>query len=277
MATPPRTSADYLLPRTAREARRLEIQAELLREATEELLAAVGVTAGAGISCLDIGCGTGSVMEMLARMAGAPSRIVGLDLDVSAARSRLAEVARSTGAVLEVVEGDLFAERALPGAPYDLTFSRYLLHHAPDPLAALRRMWQLTRPGGCLAVLDIEQGATTTFPFWPPYRELEDSIAELYRRLGIDKVIGHKLPALFESAGVGRPDGIQVRGTMPTIADLAEFLLLLLDMVREKLVEHGVASAADIDRLERALATAPDQVSTYCLRPLAISVWKRKP
>ncbi|HEU5057666.1 MAG TPA: methyltransferase domain-containing protein [Kofleriaceae bacterium] len=276
MTTPPPTSAVYQLPRTAREARRLDLQDEYLRPATEELLAATGLPAGTAVRCLDVGCGTGSVMELLARTAAGSSLIVGLDLDTSAARARLVALTHP-GVRLELVEGDLFEQRALPGAPYDLTFSRYMLHHVADPVAALGRMWELTRPGGRLALLDIDQGTTTTCPSWRPYQELEDAIHELYRRIGIDKTIGHKLPALFEAAGIGRPDGIQVRGIMPTIAELAEFLALLFDAVRDKLVEHGVISHDDVSRLERELATAPAQVSTYCLRPLSVGVWKRKP
>ncbi|HTL36875.1 MAG TPA: methyltransferase [Kofleriaceae bacterium] len=254
---------DYQLPRTAKEARRLAIQSELLQEATETVLGALDL-AGAR-SCIDIGCGTGDVMTSLARHAP-HARIVGLDLDAGPARER-------HGDRFALVEGDLFAAEL---EPFDLVFSRYLLHHMPDPIAALARMWALTRPGGTLAVLDIDQRGTTTFPLWPPYDQLEGWIAALYEKLGIDNHIGHKLPHHFERAGIGAPDGTKVVGVIRPISQLAEFLPLLLDMIRDKLVAHGVATQADIDRVDAEFTRAPTLASIYCYRPSAVGAWKRK-
>ncbi|MDB4959322.1 MAG: methyltransferase protein [Myxococcales bacterium] len=264
-----RTPADYLLPRTTGEARRLQIQSELLREATETLLGALELREPT--SCIDIGCGTGDAMLMIARLAGQGARIVGLDLDTRPARARLEGEPR-----FELVQGDLFSATPLPSAPFDLTFSRYLLHHLPDPAAAIARMWELTREGGTLAILDIDQRATTTYPSWWPYDQLEQWIRDLYLKTGIDNHIGHKLPHLFEQAGIGKPDGTKVVGVIRTIAELSEFLPLLLDMIRGKLLEHAVASQAEIDRVDAELATAPQQTSIYCYRPAAVGVWKRK-
>lgn len=254
----------YLLPRTDGEARRLAIQAELLREGTERLLDALALPPGA--SCLDIGCGTGHAIELIAARVGAAGRVVGLDLDPTPARAR----------GLDVIAGDLLGEPALDPGGYDLVFARYVLHHMPDPAAALARMWRHVRAGGVLAVLDIDQRATATHPAWPPYDQLEAWIARLYEQLGIDNRIGHKLPHLFERA-VGAPDGTQVTGVIRTIAELAELLPLLLDMVRDKLVAHGVASEAEVARLAAELATAPQHDEVWCYRPALVAVWRRRP
>ncbi|MBA3452791.1 MAG: methyltransferase domain-containing protein [Deltaproteobacteria bacterium] len=267
-----RTSADYLLPRTTGEARRLQLQSELLREATETLLGALDISESP--SCIDIGCGTGDVMLLMAQKYGDRARIVGLDLDTGPATARFAAAASAPR--FELVQRDLFSATPLPGAPFGLTFSRYLLHHAPDPVAALTRMWELTADGGTLAVLDLDQRGTTTYPLWPPYEQIESWIRALYVKTGIDNHIGHKLPHLFERAGIGKPDGTKVVGVIRTIAELAEFLPLLLDMIRGKLVDHAVATQHEIDRVGAELATAPQLTSTYCYRPTAVGVWKQK-
>ena len=158
-----------MLPRTAREARRLEIQSEMLREGTERLLSALPLRAG--MSCLDVGCGTGDAMELIARHVGPSARVVGLDLDVTASRARIDRLRGAGAGSFDVIAGDLFGSPALPEATYDLTFSRYLMHHLADPTAAMARMWEYTRPGGILAVLDIDQRGTTTYPVWAPYEE----------------------------------------------------------------------------------------------------------
>ena len=260
-----RSTADYALPRDAGEVRRLQIQAELLAEATDTLLAAIDVRDAK--TCIDIGCGTGDAFAPILRVAPHCTRLVGLDLDT--------RPARATG-VVELVSGDLF-DRDLPvGGPFDLVYSRYLLHHMPDPVAALARMWELTAPGGTLAVLDIDQRGTTTYPVWDPYVRLEDWIHTLYVKLGLDNHIGHKLPHLFERAGIGKPSGTKVVGVMRAVSDLAEFLPLLLDMIRGKLVDNGVASAAEIADVERELARAGELTDVYCYRPSAVGVWKRR-
>ncbi|MBA3499209.1 MAG: methyltransferase domain-containing protein [Myxococcota bacterium] len=261
-----RSSSDYALPRNAGEVRRLAIQAEMLAEATETLLGALDLRDAR--SCIDIGCGTGDAFEPIKRVAPRCTRIVGLDLDTSPARGRLAEV--------ELVSGDLF-DTSLPlGGPFDLVYSRYLLHHMPDPVAALARMWELTAPGGTLAVLDMDQRATTTYPEWEPYARLEGWIRALYVKIGLDNQIGHKLPHMFERAGIGKPSGTKVIGLIRAIAELDEFLTLLLEMIRDKLVVNGVASADEIAVLEKELASAGQLSAVYCYRPTAVGVWKRK-
>lgn len=253
---------DYHLPRTDGEARRLAIQSELLAEATEATLSAAGVERAT--ACIDIGCGTGDVMVAMAQHAPT-ARIVGLDLDTRPARARL-------GDRFELVTGDLFSATGT----YDFVFSRYVLHHLPDPVAGIAKMWELTKPGGTLAVLDIDQRGTTTYPVWEPYQKLEGHIRALYERLGIDNHIGHKLPHLLERAGVGSPDGTKVIGVIRKVSELGEFLPLLFDMIREKLVANGVATADEIRVLQAELATAGEQTS-YCYRPTAVGVWRRKP
>jgi SAM-dependent methyltransferase len=254
--------ADYQLPRTDGEARRLAIQSELLAEATELTLAGAGIARAT--SCIDIGCGTGDAMVAMARMTP-NARIVGLDLDTSPARAR-------HGERFELVTGDLFGAT---GA-FDFVFSRYVLHHMPDPARALAKMWSLVKPSGTLAVLDIDQRGTTTHPLWEPYERLEGYIRALYERLGIDNHIGHKLPHLFERAGIGEPDGTEVIGVIRKVSELREFLPLLFDMIKDKLAAHGVATIDAIRALEVQLATAHEQTS-YCYRPTAVGVWRHKP
>jgi protein-L-isoaspartate O-methyltransferase len=72
-------SSPYVLGRTRAEHDRLANQAAALAPCTEGLLDAVGIAAGT--SCLDVGCGTGSVMAMLARRAGDHGPVVGIDVD----------------------------------------------------------------------------------------------------------------------------------------------------------------------------------------------------
>ncbi len=258
---------DYALPRTHAEARRLELQAEMLRSATEAILASLPIANAR--SCVDVGCGTGDAMSSIARFVSPEARIRGFDLDRGASQQ--------AGCRFDVIEADAFGDAALPDEPFDLVFSRYVFHHLPDPVAGIRRLWDRVKPGGVLAIVDIDQRGTRTFPEWQPYAQIERYVRELYAKIGIDNQIGHKLPHYFVRSGVGPPDGVQAIGLIRPVPDLAEFLVLLVEMIADKLVTHGVASTADIERLRAEISTAPQQHGTYCDRPMAVGVWKQRP
>ena len=92
-----------------------------------------------GLEVLDAGCGMGRWLHF-ARRAGA--RVVGMDvsqaIDVAAARE---------GGGADFVQADL---RRPPFAPasFDLVYSLGVVHHLEDPLAGVRALARLVRPGG---------------------------------------------------------------------------------------------------------------------------------
>jgi len=92
-----------------------------------------------GLEVLDAGCGMGRWLHF-AREAGA--HVVGMDvsgaIDVAAARD---------GAGADFVQSDL---RHPPFAPasFDLVYSLGVVHHLEDPLAGVRALAKLVRPGG---------------------------------------------------------------------------------------------------------------------------------
>lgn len=112
---------------------------------------------GAGKDVLECGCGTGLILERIARSA---KRAVGIDLSPG-----MLERAKARG--LEVHEGSV---TALPfeDASFDVTCSFKVLAHVPDIGKALSEMARVTRPGGVILA-----------EFYNPY-----SLRGLAKRLG---------------------------------------------------------------------------------------------
>jgi ubiquinone/menaquinone biosynthesis C-methylase UbiE/DNA-binding transcriptional ArsR family regulator len=102
-------------------------------------------------SLLDLGTGTGRMLQVLAPLA---SRAVGLDAShamLSVARANL-EKAGLTRA--ELRQGDIYAPPFARGS-FDLVVIHQVLHYLDDPARALREAVRLLMPGGRLVVVDF--------------------------------------------------------------------------------------------------------------------------
>jgi len=153
---------------------------------------------------LEIGCGEGWFLEA-ARRAGFDASGIDADADrVTTARRRGFEVRQG------LVEDLAVDER------FDVVFHCDLLSHFPEPIAALRRMSALTRPGG---VLFFEVGLLgAPMRAWyphidgiglPQHRWLysERALGTLFLRAGL-RVIAHKRfglgPSVIAAASLRR-------------------------------------------------------------------------
>ena len=106
---------------------------------------------GRARDALDVGCGTGTLLDAIARAArgsGAP-RLAGVDLSsgmLAVARDKLGR-----RAALAVADA---AALPFPAARFDLALSSSAFHHWSEPLRALREMVRVLRPGGTVAITD---------------------------------------------------------------------------------------------------------------------------
>jgi 2-polyprenyl-3-methyl-5-hydroxy-6-metoxy-1,4-benzoquinol methylase len=114
-----------------------------------------------GLGLLDVGCGPGTITVDLASRV-APGRVVGLDVSAAPlAEARAAAAAAGVEVSFEV--GDVYALEAADGS-FDVVHAHQVLQHLTDPVAALREMARVCRPGGVIAVRDVDYGALATFP-----------------------------------------------------------------------------------------------------------------
>jgi ubiquinone/menaquinone biosynthesis C-methylase UbiE len=133
-----------------------------------------------GQTLLDVGCGAGSITLDLAERV-APGRVVAVDTSREALD--LAEqLARDRGVTtIEFRVGDALA-LDLPDGSVDVIHAHQVLQHVTDPVAALREMRRVCRPGGVVAARDADYSAMV---WWPPEPAL-DCWRQLYRRVAED-------------------------------------------------------------------------------------------
>jgi SAM-dependent methyltransferase len=142
---------------------------------------------------LEVGCGTGAVLEELPVQAGAA--IHALDLNQPSVK----QASVNAPGILPLCSDGSFLP--YPRACFDLTFCHYLLLWARDPGRILREMVRVTRPGGAvLALAEPDYGGRVDYPL--ELAELGHWQAESLKSQGADPLLGRKLAGLFVSAGL---------------------------------------------------------------------------
>jgi ArsR family transcriptional regulator len=122
----------------------------------------------------DLGAGEGTISQLMAQRA---KRVIAVDNSEKMVEFG-SELARTHGiANLEYRLGDI-EEVPIRTGTVDLAFLSQALHHAPHPERALSEAWRILRPGGKIAILDLnrhhfEEAREMYADLWLGFTELE--------------------------------------------------------------------------------------------------------
>jgi SAM-dependent methyltransferase len=178
-----------------------------------------------GMRVLDCGAGPGTITCGLADVV-APGEVIGIDFSpVQVERARALASERSVANVRFEV-GDI---HRLPfaDASFDVAFANAVLMHLRDPVAALREMRRVVRPGGIVAARD--HGVHLREPRTPAIEQL----FELQARVGAVTVgrttgaLGLRHRGLLLDAGLRRVEGfadVTVYGTPERLQENAAMM-----------------------------------------------------
>lgn len=132
----------------------------------------------AGRTLLDVGSGPGTLTVDLARHV-APGRVVGIDsADVIIERATddcPRDVTNVDFRVGNVYDLDFEDET------FDIVHAHQVLQHVDDPIAALREMRRVCRPGGVVAARDADYAAMA----WHPHDDRLDRWLATYRAVAV--------------------------------------------------------------------------------------------
>jgi SAM-dependent methyltransferase len=151
---------------------------------------------GRGQRVLDVGCGPGALTAELVSRAGADA-VSAVDPSASfaaAVHERLPEVDVRRSAAEQL---------PFPDGAFDAALAQLVVHFMTDPVAGLREMGRVTRPGGVVAacVWDHAGGRGPLSVFWQAVRQLDPAAHDESDLAGARE--GH-LATLFAQAGLDR-------------------------------------------------------------------------
>jgi ArsR family transcriptional regulator len=151
------------------------------------------VPAGETRALLDIGTGTGRMLEILAPRA---EHAVGIDTSREMLTIARVNLERAGLRNCSIRQGDMY-QLPLPGASFDTVIIHQVLHYAERPAEAIQEASRVLRPGGRLVIVDFAPHALEFLRIDHAHRRLgftDDEILDWCRAAGLEPGRARHLP-----------------------------------------------------------------------------------
>jgi len=232
-----------------------------------------------GMTVLDVGCGPGSITRGLAERV-APGQVVGIDLSADTLASASQDAAARGVTNLKYDEASVY-QLPYPDASFDVAYAHQVFQHLREPAKALREVLRVLKPGGLVAVRDVDWGTAAYWPADPWLDRFVETHFKAWYRNGGEPRMGRHLRALFNAASV---DNLEISAAVWCYATPEETIewgdsyaeRLLTSPMGSRPVEYGFATRADIEAMAtafRAWARHPDAFWTF----VHVAALARKP
>jgi 2-polyprenyl-3-methyl-5-hydroxy-6-metoxy-1,4-benzoquinol methylase len=259
--------AAYALRLSDSELARYQQMAQRARETEPEFWELAGIRAGAHI--VDVGCGPGAVLAVMAGVVGPAGSATGVDADAGAIERATAVIEAEGLSQASARVGQADATGLAEGA-YDVAMLRHVLaHNGGHEQAIVDHLGTLVRPGGCVYLVDVEATMTRIQPPVPELTELRERYFAFQTAQGNDLQVGLRLAELLRAAGL---DVLEHRGRLHTITPQPGQRGPAW-AARESMVAAGFATSEELIRWDKAfahLATAPRLPTYFVVGFLAI-------
>jgi ubiquinone/menaquinone biosynthesis C-methylase UbiE len=205
---------------------------------------------------LDVGCGPGSITRGLAERLPA-GQVVGLDLSRETLESARRDAAARGLMNLRYQEGSVY-ELSFADGSFDVAYAHQVLQHLRERGLALSEMLRVVKPGGVVAVREVDWSTVAYFPRDPWIDRFIEVHLRTWYRNGGEPQVGRQLRALFNAAGVASLEitaSVWCYATRDETVEWGESYAdrLLTSPMGERPVEYGYATRSDIEAMAAAL------------------------
>ena len=271
--TTTRRSANYPLGHTDAEHDRLIRQAARVAPITERFFREAGI--GPGQRVLDLGSGVGDVAMLVARLVGPSGEVVAIERDrnsITKARARVAEADFHNISFNESNVNEILDEK-----PFDAAVGRFILMYLPDPVATLRSISRVVRPGGVIVFQEPTWVPVVAhlqaLPLWFATASLIDKTM----RVSANHDMGSELYQTFVEAGLPEP---AVRMELPLGKEpyLAQWYFDTLCSLRPQIEQLNmpIESLGSLDTLVQRLQAEVTESKTVACWFAYVGAWCRK-
>ena len=267
-------AATYYLGADEAERARLLAQCELHRREAAQLLDRVGVAHGARV--LDVGCGPLGALDILSARVGPAGKVIGLDNEPRMLAYAEQTISERELANVELVQGDA-THSGLPDDSFDGVHERLVLINHPSPQDIIREIVRVTRPGGWVAVQEVDMYPWICEPAHPAWNELLEALRRGWSANGQDPFIGRRLPTLLRQAGLTDVDGDAHAYRWHPGHPYQTLLLTFIGIYRHRLLEAQLLDEERLDRLTDELRKHLNSPDTFVVHPILFQAWGRKP
>ena len=251
---------------------RLKLLSRVMQESTAALFDRAGISEG--MTCLDIGCGSGDVTLELARRVGPKGKVVGADID-----STKLDLCRADAQALNIgnVEFRMVDILEHPEKPeFDLVHARFLLTHLSDPAAAVGAFYDHLKFGGLVIAQDIDFTGLFVYPESRAFRRYHELYCRAVRNRGGDPDIGPRLPLLLKERGF---EDVKVNVTQPVgcEGEVKVINALTMENIADAVLADQLATHEEINQIVRELYEYAADPMTIAGTPRIVQAWGRKP
>jgi len=268
-------SPEYALGSTDAEHQRLIKQGVVLAPLTERLFREAGI--GPGQRVLDVGSGVGDVAMLAANLVGRSGEVVGIERDSSSIALARTRAAHAGIPNVSFIERDI--SQIQNAGSFDAVVGRFILQFVADPVAVLRRLSQVVRPGGVVVFQEVSYAPLFALSAHIPLWSACVSVArETIQRSGANPEMGVALNRTFQEAGLPAP---LMRMEVPLAAapDFALWIYDLLCSLRPRIQKHNVSVEAlgNFETLSTRLQAEVAGSKTVVPYVPLVGAWSRKP
>ena len=251
---------------------RLKLVSKIMHPNTSLLFERAGIAEG--MSCIDVGCGSGDVTLELSRRVGSSGKVVGADLD----RTKV-DLARqeAEGLAIGNVEFRVFDIRDCRAeCEFDVVYARFLLTHLQNPASVVGAFYQLLKPGGLLITEDIDFSGHFVFPESQAFNRYHELYCATVRKRGGDPNIGLRLPLLLKDGGFAN---VEIAIVQPVGVEGEVKLLnpITMENIADSLLEDKLVTREEVADIVQELYDFAADDKTIAGAPRIVQAWGRRP
>src|SRR5262245_62146235 len=257
----------YIFGNTQAEQRRLVALAESFEPSARWLLDQIRIQPG--WRAIDVGCGPLGILHLLSERVGSNGVVVGLEREARFADMAQDQIAQRHLGNVNVLQADILAS-GLHKQSFDLAHERLVMVNISSPEAFLSKVVDLVRPGGTVAVEEIDNVSWVCQPPHPSWETLLQTFHAVFRASGGNVHFGPRIPELLPAAALANVQSKVHVDAAIRVGYGRTDLLTLLDSLGEQVSKLGLLTEDELTRLLQRVATHRDDPNTIVIDNLLV-------